>query len=539
MNKIPFFHKAGSDNIRFGSDGERPHEPLLFVYFFSIAVFFIILALRLFQLTVVKGEYFRNLSDENRIREILIEAPRGQITDRKGFVIAKSDPPDVTETGERINSRRTYFEPAAVSHLIGYRQTADPNDVKTDNCVYKINPGDKVGKKGVEKVYDCDLRGQPGRKLIEVDALGKFLKTLNVIPPVEGKGIVLAIDLELQKKALSLIQGKKGAIIASIPSTGEILALVSSPAYNIQDFEDNNSLNIEKYLKDEDQPLFNRAIEGVYVPGSIFKLAIATAALEEKSVTEETEFEDTGTVSAGSLKFGNWYFLQYGKTDGMVNLVKALQRSNDIYFYLAGAKVGEDKIKKWSEILGYGKKTGLPMAEGVGLIPNPFWKKATIGDSWYTGDTYNLSIGQGYVSSTVIQNLVTTGVFANGGFLCSPQLIKDAPANCRKLPISSNTIKVIREGMRQACATGGTGWPLFDLKIKKESREETIQTGCKTGTAESHAKSGMPHAWITAFAPYDKPEIALTVLIEEGGQGSDVAGPIARDLLKTYFERTQ
>jgi penicillin-binding protein 2 len=398
---------------------------------------------------------------------------------------------------------------------------------------------DKIGKKGVEKIFDCDLRGMSGKKLIEVDASGRFLKTLNVIPPTPGKNITLAFDLELQKKALELLKGKKGVVVANDPKTGEILTLVSSPSYNIQDFEDQNSLNIERYLKAEEQPLFNRVTEGAYAPGSIFKLAIATAALEEKSVTEKTEFEDNGVVTAGGLKFGNWYFLQYGKTEGMVDLVKAIKRSNDIYFYLAGEKTGEDKIKKWSEVLGYGKKTGIGMNEEVGIIPNPFWKELKIGDQWYTGDTYNLSIGQGYVSTTPIQTLLVTSVFANGGYLCQPTLIKDAPKNCRKLPISVETIKIINEGMKQACSTGGTGWPLFDFKAKIDNKGTPIQTACKTGTAESHGKSGEPHAWITVYAPYENPQIALTVLVEEGGQGSDIAGPIARDLLKTYFERSQ
>lgn len=540
MNKIPIFEKARSQNIRFADDEGRTSEPLFFIFFFLVGMFFVILGLRLFQLTVVKGEYFRNLSDENRIREIVIEPPRGQITDRKGYVLAKNTDPDVEATTERILSNRNYFESSAIAHIMGYRQIADLQGVKDDNCLFKLKPGDKIGKKGIEKIFDCDLRGMSGKKLIEVDARGKFLRTLNVIPPTPGKNISLSLDLDLQKKALELLAGKKGAVVAMVPATGEILALVSTPSYNIQDFEDRNNTNIDRYLKDEEQPLFNRAIEGGYVPGSIFKLAIATAALEEKAVTEKTEFEDTGVISAGPLKFGNWYWLQYGKTDGKVDMTKAIKRSNDIYFYLAGAKTGEEKIKKWAEILGYGKKTGIRMAEEVGLIPSPFWKQLKIGDNWYTGDTYNLSIGQGYVTVTPIQTLLVTGVFANNGYICQPQLLKDADPNCKKLPIAKDTLRIINEGMKQACAPGGTGWPLFEFKAKKnKSKEETIQIACKTGTAESHAKSGLPHAWITAYAPFEKPEIALTVLVEEGGQGSDIAGPIARDLLKTYFERSQ
>ncbi|MDO8609110.1 MAG: penicillin-binding transpeptidase domain-containing protein, partial [bacterium] len=160
-------------------------------------------------------------------------------------------------------------------------------------------------------------------------------------------------------------------------------------------------------------------------------------------------------------------------------------------------------------------------------------------DRWYTGDTYNFSIGQGYVSATPLQTAYASAVFANKGYLCQPKLLKNEQPKCKKLPISQKTFDLIHEGMKEACTTGGTGWPLFDFKVNGKP----IQVACKTGTAESHAKSGIPHAWISAFAPFDspagEPEIAVTVLVEEGGQGSDVGGPIARDLLKTYFERSE
>jgi penicillin-binding protein 2 len=219
----------------------------------------------------------------------------------------------------------------------------------------------------------------------------------------------------------------------------------------------------------------------------------------------------------------------------MVDIVKAIKRSNDIFFYKAGEKTGVEKIKKWAEIFGLGKITGVGLDEKEGLIPSPFWKEETVKDRWYLGDTYNLSIGQGYVGVTPLQMTVMTSVFANGGYLCKPELLKVQSSkfkvqNCKKLSISDKTINLIREGMKEACSTGGTGWPLFDFKV---------QTACKTGTAETPDKTGQPHAWITVFAPYENPEIALTVLVEEGGQGSDVTGPISKELLKTYFERSQ
>jgi len=513
----------------------------LFFYLFFIFIFFLIFFIRLFQLTIVKGNYYWTLSENNRLREIIIEPERGEIFDRKGFSLVKNTPADIPHLEkylqkknlEMIKSPRVYQLPEIIAPFIGYQQLADQQDLINDNCQHKLKPGEKVGKKGVEKLLDCDLRGIEGKMLVEIDAQGKFLRLVNLIPSQPGNNIKLSLDLELQKKAYDLVKDKKAAVVALKPKTGEILVLVSTPSFNPAE-------TIANYFSDKNKPLFNRATEGVYPPGSLFKLIIATAALEEGAINEKTQIEDTGILHAGSLTFGNWYYLQYGKTEGMVDIVKAIRRSNDIFFYKAGEKTGVNKIKKWAEIFGLGKATGIGLDEEEGLIPSAFWKEETIKDRWYLGDTYNLSIGQGYVGVTPLQMAMVTSVFANNGYLCQPKLLKDEKPNCKKLPISQKTLNLVREGMKEACSPGGTGWPLFEFKIKNEKGKiEQIQTACKTGTAETPDKTGQPHAWITVFAPYENPEIVLTILIEEGGQGSDVAGPIAKELLKTYFERSQ
>ena len=556
MNRLPFFQKGDSKGLHFFTSNNQIVENAFYIYIAFIFLFLIVLFLRLFQLTIVKGNYYRTLSEQNRLREIDIEAPRGKIIDRKGFVIAQNLDPDVNQkiepgllnSDQKIISKRIYKSPEAIAPLIGYRQIADQNDLKEDTCQNKLQLGNRTGKKGVEKLFDCQLRGISGKKLVEIDAQGKYLKTVDVIPPTPGETIQLALDFELQKKSYELIKNVKAAIVVTNPMTGEILTSVSSPSFNSQDFEDNSSINIQGYLTDKNNPLFNRVTEATYPPGSIFKLVVATAGLEEKAIDEKTEIEDKGSIKAGAATFGNWYFLQYGKVDGMVDVTKAIKRSNDIFFYKVGESTGVEKIKQWSDIFGLGKHTGIGLDEAEGIIPSTFWKKEVLKENWYLGDTYNLSIGQGYVGTSPLQMAMVADVFANGGYLCRPQLLKmnsrtsefilsehSESNGCKKLPISDKTISLIREGMKQACSTGGTGWPLFDFAVGKNK----IQTACKTGTAESHAKSGMPHAWITAFAPFDKPEISVTVLIEEGGQGSDVAGPIAREILKAYFERSQ
>ncbi len=506
-------------------------------------------------MTVVKGEYYRQLSENNRIKELLIEAPRGQIIDRKGFVVAHNTKPDIAIDSDRIPSRRIYETPMAIAPLVGYRQLADENDLKQDNCLQKLHLGDKVGKKGVEKLYECQLRGVPGKKLVEMDARGKYLNTLTVLPPTPGQTIQLAMDWELQQKAYNLIKDKRAAVIGLNPQTGEVLIFASSPSFNPQLFEDGDN-SVANYFTDEAKPLFNRATEATYPPGSIFKLVVATAALESKAIDDTTIYEDTGVLHLGSLTFGNWYWLEYGRTEGPVNIVKAIQRSNDTFFYQAGAKTGVNNIKTWADKFGLGQKTGIGLSEADGLVPSPFWKEETLKDHWYTGDTYNMSIGQGFLEVTPIQIARLTAVFANGGYLCTPQLLKagtniNSPgqSNCKKMPISDKTLGLIREGMKKACTTGGTGWPLFNFGINTLDPKSTstmsanfkpIQVACKTGTAESSmAGSSIPHAWITVFAPYDNPQIVLTILVEEAGQGSDIAGPIARDILKDYFGRNE
>ena len=287
-----FFQKGDSKGINFFSANNQLVENAFFVYIAIIFFFLIVLFLRLFQLTIVKGNYYRNLSEQNRIKEINIEAPRGKIIDRKGFIIAQNSNPNINQktnlgllsNDQKIISKRTYQNPEAIAPFIGYRQIADVNDLKNDHCQYKLQLGDRTGKKGIEKLFDCQLRGQSGKKLVEIDAQGRYLKTINVIPPKSGDKIQLSLDLNLQKKSYELVKNQKAAIVVTNPQTGEILASVSTPGFNSQDFEDQINPNIQKYLIDKGNPLFNRVTEGTYPPGSLFKLVVATAGLEEIAI---------------------------------------------------------------------------------------------------------------------------------------------------------------------------------------------------------------------------------------------------------------
>lgn len=344
------------------------------IFTLGIVIIFIILFIRLFNLTIVKGEYYKRLSESNRIKEILIEPLYGTIRDRKGFVLAENKESNISNAQDFIRSKRTYYYPEETAHLIGYRQIADTYDLQHDYCMRKLIAGERVGKKGIEQLYDCSLRGVPGKKLIEVNASGKAEGVIAVIPPTSGKDVQLAIDIELQKTAYKALQGRRGVVIVMQPKTGELLAFVSSPSFDPTLFEigDNKVKNI---INNEEKPLLNRITEGVYQPGSIFKPILAAGALEDDIVTKDYLVQDNGFVMAGALRFGNWYFLQYGKTEGPVNMIKAISRSNDTYFYKLGEKMGPEKIQQWAEKFGLGNTVDIGFSQGEGTLPSPFGKR--------------------------------------------------------------------------------------------------------------------------------------------------------------------
>jgi len=563
-SKISPVLKMQTSDIHFVGSKDPGRRTMFVVSFFCMGIFFILILIRLFNLTVVKGNYYHRLSESNRIREVPIEPKYGEIRDRKWFLLAENKDANLSSSTNYIRSERIYYFPEETAHIIGYRQIADKKDLAMDACQRKLIQNEKVGKKGVEKLFDCDLRGVPGKKLVEVNASGKSEGVIAVISPIDGTAIRLALDIELQRTAYHALKNRRGAVIAMKPSTGELLAFVSSPSFDSTLFEKGNP-KVDEIFNNKQKPLLNRITEGVYPPGSIFKPIIAAGALEDNTVSDSTIFQDDGFVMAGTLRFGNWYFLQYGKTEGPVNMLKAIQRSNDTYFYQLGEKMGPEKMQTWAEKFGLGTLVDIGLEEAEGTLPSPFWKSEVLKENWYLGDTYNYSIGQGYLLTTPLQMAYALEPFANNGTQCKPQLLKSTPPECIKLPLQQKTLDLIKEGMKKACSLGGTGWPLFDFKVKKtelfakelelipeEKRASAearmnrdskyfkpIQTACKTGTAESHAKSGIPHAWINVFAPFDNSEISITVLVEEGGQGSDVAAPIAKEVLKTYFERVE
>lgn len=477
------------------------------VKIFSVGIF-LILAANLIKAQIFAGQYYRQLAQGNRIREVPIHAARGIIFDRNGTSLTANTPSFrlgkqeiskdqaiVLESQGKIaeiDSHRSYLFGSAFAHVLGYIDA------------------DRIGQSGVEQKYELKLRGINGKELVEVDALGKRLRTISTVPPKAGENLNLTLDAQIQKTVALSMEGKKGAVVVSNPKTGEILALFSSPSFDPN--------NVSDFLTISDQPLFNRAISGTYPPGSTYKIVTATASLETGAIKGATMFEDTGVLVIGPYKFPNWKWLRSGAVDGSINVVTALRNSNDIFFYKVGEVTGIDNLIAWSRKMGLGGRLGLDLpGEATGSVE----KKA----EWYLGDTYHFAIGQGDLLTTPLQVDHWTNIIAAGGKSCRPFLV--GKPICRDLGIKSTTINLVREGMTQACLPGGTGYPLFGF---------TPQVACKTGTAE-FGSQGKTHAWFTAFAPADKPEVSVTVLVEGGGEGSDVAAPIAKKILEKYFEK--
>ena len=519
-----------------------------------------VFVLRIFFLTVVQGAQNRTLSEGNRIRLVPIEALRGKIYDRNGQVlvsslreyflikdgheskITKAQVEELERQGlasenfegnlGKIETRvaRNFTMGEKAAHVLGYVSRANPADLKANSQVTNL---DSVGRLGVEATYDNFLRGQNGRDLVEVDAIGHKVSILGQEASFTGGEIKLTLNAALQqvayealKKQADKVGSHRGAVIIQDPNTGEVLALVSYPDFDPE--------NIGASIANRDKPYLDRAIAGIYPPGSVFKLVSALAGLESGKITKNTQIEDVGEFYLGDIRFPNWYFLNYGGKDGVLKIDRAIARSNDIFFYRAAEATGVENIKKMAVRLGFGQKTGIDLpGEQFGLVPDGVWKQSALKEPWYPGDTMHLGIGQGFMQVTPLQISQMTSFMASGnlmrpyvvsGIKTANGIINISPKVVGGGLVKKENLDLVRSGMKMACQTGGTGWPFFEAKYI---------VGCKTGTAEQ--AEGNPNAWFTAFAPFDKPKIAVTVVIEDGGEGSSIAGPVATQIFDWYF----
>jgi len=492
----------------------------------GIAVSFLVLLMVILRLNFVKGSYYKKLARDNKLTETLVLAKRGKIFDTKGRLVAESQ-----WQGESLV--RKYFYGESLGIITGYVGKVNEEEMKTGKCGKKMNNQSLIGRGGVEETMNCALLGTDGKKLTETDALGAESRQLGVYDPIAGNDVNLSIDAFWQEKMFELLSGKKAAAIVSEVGTGKILVLATSPSFDPNVFSNEiDNDKIRNYLNDsEGLPMLNRAIGAKYHPGSVFKIVVASGGLEEGVILESSTFNDTGEIKVGDYSFKNWLWVKSGQAEGNINIVHAIKRSNDVFFYRLGESLGSEKIRNWANKFGLGIKTGIELpSEVVGLVPDASWKEKNKGEKWFLGDTYHMAIGQGDVVVTPLQINMETSVIANNGQKCQFSVLKNSKMNCKNIGIDQKTIDIVKQGMVAACHSGGTAWPLFNFKT---------ELACKTGTAEVGDGSNDTHAWLTAFAPADNPQIVITVLVERGGEGSDVAAPIVGDFLKEYFEEPQ
>lgn len=430
--------------------------------------------------------------------------------------------------------RRSYITNAipTLSHVLGYTGTlsSEAYDAVKDLGYRRF---DITGKQGLEKQYESDLRGTPGTQATEVNAQGKVVRTLKKVDAVNGKDLVLSLDSgftaaieNILTARLATATAKRAAVVVTNPQNGEVLALVSYPSYDANLFTDGISQTAySALLNDPNAPLFPRAYQGEYPAGSTIKPIYASAALMEKIITPATSF-----LSVGGLWLGNRFFPDWrAGGHGFTNVYHAIADSVNTFFYIIGGGneaidgLGLERLMQYAKLFGLSTKTGIDLGnEADGFLPTKAWKEETKGEPWYVGDTYNVSIGQGDVLVTPLQMNRTTMVFANGGNLITPHLLKDVPVEETKI-LPDDILEIVRDAMRQTITNGSA----------TSLQAVPVPVAGKTGTAQ-WATGRVPHSWFTGFAPYDNPTVCITVVVEEGGDQA-FAIPIAREVLTWYF----
>ena len=430
------------------------------------------------------------------------------------------------------------------AHLLGYVASVSEKDLKKDNDPLLEVPGFKIGKDGIEKRFEKELRGTGGNLKLEVNALGRVMKEIERVDGVPGERLQLTIDARLQEKAYELYGEESGAAVLLDAENGEVLAFVSTPSYNSNDFVNGVSSKIyDALLANERSPLLNKAIAGLYSPGSTFKMIVALAALEEGIITKDTKVYCSGRMQLGNHFFHCWK--KYGH--GAVNVVEALQHSCDIFFYDVAQRLGIEKIAAMSRRFGLGLPTGIELGgEKGGLIPSKKWRLERFGEPWQTGETLIAGIGQGYIMTTPLQLAVMTARIANGGREIKPTFVKTGEKErqkIRNMRLNKNHVDWVKEGM---CAVvnrpGGTA---FGSRFNFEGQEMCGKTGTtqvrritmKERQSGIVRQEDLPwkyrnHALFVGYAPQDKPKYAVAVLVEHGGGGSSVAAPIGAKLLR-------
>ncbi len=438
---------------------------------------------------------------------------------------------------------REYSDSTIFSHLLGYVGKIRKDELER-HPEYLLT--DSIGKQGIEKSYENDLRGTRGYEQAEVDAFGQVKKELGMVLPKPGSDLILNIDADLEKKVFDSLSDwltkqnlKRGAAIALDPRNGAVRALVSLPSFDNNLFAEGISQSeYAKLANDAAEPLFNRVISGEYPPGSTIKPVLAVAALSEGVIDEHTQIESKGGISIGNFFFGDW------RVNGFTDVRRAIAVSSDVFFYSVGGGyggirgLGMDLMKKYESLFGYGRKTNIDLeGEASGFLPDPAWKQQKLGERWYIGDDYHAAIGQGFVTATPLQIVNAVAAIANGGTLYAPRVVSQIRTPDGKVtPVPAETLgerladphilQVVREGMRET-VTEGTAQSLQNLPVTVAGKTGTAQFGNQEKT----------HGWFVSFAPYDNPTLVLLVLVEGQNEEGYNAVPITKDIYQWYFSQ--
>lgn len=516
---------------------EAPISKRIIIILGSISMLFAVLFLyRLFDLQIVNGADFRKRSDSNSLWQQPLFAERGIIFDRRMTELAWNIP---NENGDPY-PERAYTPDGGFSHLLGYILYPKSDD----NGFYWQT--DTEGKDGIEKVFDEYLKGENGVTLFETDVSGEVLTSGSVKPALPGHSITLTIDSRLQKKLSELISKNAvpglyegGAGVIMDVTNGDIIAMTSYPEYNsniLTNAKDRST--ITEYVNDERHPFLNRALSGLYTPGSIVKPYIALGALTEGVTTPETIIISNGQIEvANPYAPGSVSVFKDNKAHGPVDIERALAVSSNIYFYAIGGGfekqvgLGIDRINKYLSMFGLGEKTGINLpGESKGTIPSPEWKAKTFpGDQWRIGDTYNTAIGQYGFQVTPLQMARAVSAVANGGklqtpnLILSPSILRTASSNLEVLPVNSDAYPVVREGMRRAVTEGRA--------ILLSMNE--LHIAAKTGTAQLGVKKDKVNSWVSGFFPYENPRYAFILLMEAA---PNTEPPSATSIIRPLFD---
>lgn len=566
-----------------------------------VTIGFVGLLGQLWYLQALEGGRLQEMSDKNRIRIRPVAAPRGILFDRNGLPLVDNRPAftlslipremedrdtvlarlsillkiplaelqqsidrvpvdslrpvrvrrglsleDVTKVEElklelpgaivEVEPQRVYPTSTFAAHLLGYVREVSAEQMKYG----RYRRGDMIGQSGLERLLDEHLRGRDGGERIEVDALGRPVQLMKREEPNPGSQVVTTVDRRIQEAAERAMAGHAGAVVVMDPRSGDVLAMTSSPAFALDRFTGNlDREDWVRLVRDPMTPLMNRALQSQYAPGSVFKVIVAAAGLQEGSLTPADR-----TYCNGGFHMGAWTFKDWKEGGhGHVDLRSALIHSCNVFFYQAGLKVGPEAITRYARAFGLGSPTGAELgSEKPGLIPFVSPSRGRHGRGWQAGDTVNISIGQGPVLVTPMQVARMMTAVANGGILWKPRLVQRvekadgtlAYAASSKMTGQVDLAPVVWAFLRNALAgvvnEGGTG---------AAARIPGVLIAGKTGTAQTVAKSdaakGQDHAWFASFAPAEDPQVVVVVLVERGGKGGQVAAPIARQIYQAIF----